>query len=337
MRVWGLSAALFNALCLLMVMSVYSRLPMTAAFASVSQKLVAADIQYQGNGHKNTRIRSDISEVIDDGPVPISEREFIVNGWRWHTMSVLRDLSRFRAVVGSLQSKFKEKHKKSLDGHLSENELLNVQLQQVNKVISCFDFVCGFNWKALIKVETKIFFPWLRELLPKHVDYLLSDYGTEHKYIEKRFLIMQGRCLAYETKLKKRESGSKSGSGTTEEQTAVFLEHLAFLYHVDEMLVDMQQAALRVQSLQQGVFVPFVAAYVKTKTQEAFNNKVVTNLGLLDSQIHLVSMCDAISHDDVERNLWKLQIPKIARSVLPLWRKRLYRPRTKNCFEIGRD
>ena len=60
----------------------------------------------------------------------------------------------------------------------------------------------------------------------------------------------------------------------------------------------------------------------------------MSNLGLLESQIHLVSMCDAIQHDHVESKLFKKQIPKIARSVLPLWRKRLYIPRTKNCFMI---
>ena len=47
-----------------------------------------------------------------------------------------------------------------------------------------------------------------------------------------------------------------------------FLEHLAFLYQIDEILVDMQQSALHIQSLQQGAFVPIVAAYASTKAQE---------------------------------------------------------------------
>ena len=328
------------------LLSVAARLPMIAAFALATSPKTAPDFQYNGIGHQNTNIRSDISQVIDEGPVPPNERVFVVNGWRWHTMSVLRDLSRFRAIVGSLQTKFKENHEKSLDGQIEEEELLALQMKQIAKVVSCFDFVCEFNWKALIRVETKIFFPWLRELLPKNVEYLLSDYGTEHEYIEKRFAVLQDRCEAYKTSLAKNGASGSSSNGNNDSevgddaegkatrQAVVFLEHLAFLYQVDEMLVDMQQSALRIQALQQGVFVPFVAAYVKTRPQEVFNNKVVSNLGLLDSQIHLGSMCDAIQHDSVESKLFKLQIPKIARSVLPLWRKRLYWPRTKQCFTV---
>ena len=333
---------LSNAFCALMVLSVAARLPTTVAFALATSKIPASEYQYKGNGHQSTKVRSDISHVIDEGPVPQDERNFVINGWRWHTMSVIRDLSRFRAIVGSLQSKFKQKHKKSLDERLEEEELLVLQMQQIAKVVSCFNFVCDFNWKALIRVETKIFFPWLRDLLPKNVEYLLTDYGTEHTYIEKRFASLQERCAAYEAKLKVARTADGVRAPSTGEadgaggQAVVFLEHLAFLYHVDEILVDMQQSALRIQALQQGVFVPFVAAYVKPRTQEVFNNKVVSNLGLLDSQIHLVSMCDAVQHDHVESKLFKMQIPKIARSVLPLWRRRLYWPRTKNCFEVER-
>ena len=331
----------YPVLCFLL--GVAARLPVTAAFALATSPKTAADFQYKGNGHQNTNIRSDISQVIDEGPVPPDERIFVVNGWRWHTMSVLRDLSRFRAIVGSLQTKFKENHKKSLEGQIEEEELLALQMKQIAKVVTCFEFVCGFNWKALIRVETKIFFPWLRELLPKNVEYLLSDYGTEHEYIEKQFALLHDRCEAYKTRLAKNGSVSNSNNnskggddaeGKATRQAVMFLEHLAFLYQVDEMLVDMQQSALRSQALQPGVFVPVVAAYVETRTQEVFNKKVVSNLGLLDSQIHLVSMCDAIQYDSVESKLYKLQIPKIARSVLPLWRKRLYWPRTKQCFTV---
>ena len=193
---------LSNALCALMILNVAARLPRTAAFALATSNIPASDPQYSGNGHKSTRVRSDISQAIREGPVPHNERSFVVNGWRWHTMSVIRDLNRFRGVIGGLQSNFKEKHKKSLEGQLKEEELLALQMQQIAQVVSCFNFVCGFNWKALIKVENKIFFPWLQELLPKSAEHLIKDYGTEHTYIKRCFKSLQERCAVYEAKLK---------------------------------------------------------------------------------------------------------------------------------------
>lgn len=35
----------------------------------------------------------------DVGPVPPSDRDFLINGWRWHSRSVLRDVRRFQEVA----------------------------------------------------------------------------------------------------------------------------------------------------------------------------------------------------------------------------------------------
>jgi hypothetical protein len=276
----------------------------------------------------------EILSLTDSGDVPVENRKFLVNGWRWHTMSVIRDLNRFRGVVRGLSAEFKEKHRQSLSGYVGERELLDLQVKQTAKVVSTAGFVLGFNWKALVRVETTLFFPWLRKLLPSNVESLLKDYGTEHEYIKDRWAKLDDRCTELMDSLERRRVEDTPPSSYPEDQSTVtFLEHLAFLYQIDEMLVDLQQAALRVQSLQQGAFVPLVAAYVDVRDQERFNNKVVSSLGLLDSQVHLVSMFDALSGDEHEKELWVEQIPKIARSVLPLWRKRLYNPKVKGCFD----
>ena len=40
-----------------------------------------------------------VARLLAAGPVPAGEREFLVNGWRWHARSVLRDVGRFQAVA----------------------------------------------------------------------------------------------------------------------------------------------------------------------------------------------------------------------------------------------
>lgn len=76
------------------------------------------------------------------------------------------------------------------------------------------------------------------------------------------------------------------------------------------------------------MFVPYIAAYVSVKDQDKFNRMVISKLGILESQIHLVSMAEAIQETPKEMKLFQSQIPKVARLLIPVWRNRFYNPRT---------
>ena len=41
----------------------------------------------------------ELRSIIKQGPVPATDRDFLINGWRWHTKSVLRDISRFINII----------------------------------------------------------------------------------------------------------------------------------------------------------------------------------------------------------------------------------------------
>ena len=75
--------------------------------------------------------------------------------------------------------------------------------------------------------------------------------------------------------------------------------------------------------------VPGVAAYVPRPEQERFNDKVLKYLGVWPSRVHLCGMAEAINGDDAELLQFKRQIPKVARMMLPRWRRKLYLPRTE--------
>ena len=96
------------------------------------------------------------TEVVN-GPIPIADRKFIIHGWRWHTMSVLKDLDRFSNMVAS----------KPTVGRLSDG----------------YDFVVKFNLGALIRVEQQIFLPWMKKLLAGKKHYLryLDDVERHHR------------------------------------------------------------------------------------------------------------------------------------------------------------
>ena len=52
--------------------------------------------------------------------------------------------------------------------------------------------------------------------------------------------------------------------------------------------------------------------------------KSIKKLGLLESQIHLVGMLDTISKQKDESLLFKKQIPKMVRSMIPVWKSTVY-------------
>ena len=231
-----------------------------------------------------------INDLLDKGPVPLQDRGFIINGWRWHTASVIRDLNRFELVIKECQH-----------SNLPATEA-------IKRLEECYNFAIGFNWKGCMRVERELFFPWLQTLLPKELNYLFTDLYYKHDNIKKLSTELKYQCSIIDTDIN------------------------AYM-RATLLLGDLKDIALFIQNVQVNTFIPYISAYVNKREQEAFNNRVINRLGLLDSQIHLVSMIEAIKGDRKEEELFKKQIPFIVRKLLPVWRTNFYRPKSV-CLEI---
>lgn len=225
--------------------------------------------------------------IIQRGPIPSADRTYVINGWRWHSLSVSRDIRRFQTLITHLQSN------KSLS-----QEKTSLQLRK------CHYFVCTFSWNALLKIEREIFFPWLSENLPIEVTKALLGTLYE-KHIEIRGLSSKLESLCY---------NYKSPSELAE---------------VEACLTSMQSCVNCIQKIQDEIFIPFVSAYVSLSDQDRFNRRVIAKLGLIDSQVHLVSMFEALEEVPAEMLLFKRQIPGIAQALIPVWRQRFYSPMAK--------
>jgi hypothetical protein len=68
--------------------------------------------------------------------------KFHVQGWRWHTMSVMREAERLQKLAHKMDSCHEQ-----------------LDLVQLRKAV---DYVVDFNLKALHRVEN-MFFPWMRQ------------------------------------------------------------------------------------------------------------------------------------------------------------------------------
>ena len=94
---------------------------------------------------------------------------------------------------------------------------------------------------------------------------------------------------------------------------------------------DIADCAQAMLNLEDAYLVPTIARIVSPNEQKAFNDKVIRNLGILNSRLHLVSMHEAVwsldkdRHD--ERALFESSIPKIPQMMIPRWKRLLYEPR----------
>lgn len=225
--------------------------------------------------------------------------QFHIQGWRWHTKSLVRDAGRL--------------HRLALKSDVHNVEILK----------DASDYVVGFNLSGLHKIEVPLFFPWMREKLTcgpqvnkpelsaafsSAMDALEQD---RRKVAQLGDSISKNMLLACDTKL------SESC------RTNAIIE-------VADRSTELQECAQRMIYVEDTLLVPAIGAIVPTKEQKSFNNKVLLKLGILDSRLHLVGMYEAVweDNDSKEKELFKQAIPGISRQMIPRWKRKLYAPKT---------
>lgn len=84
------------------------------------------------------------------------------------------------------------------------------------------------------------------------------------------------------------------------------------------------------RQIQETFIVPSISRVVPSKVQKSFNNRVLLNLGILESRVHLVGMHDAVYESgvlDAETKAFESEIPYVARMMIERWRQSLYIPK----------
>lgn len=149
---------------------------------------IAISLRFKLNDVLHADVKSDVQSelkaIIENGPVALKDRLFLINGWRWHTKSVLRDISRFANVIDDSIQKLSSGSKGAKISYILPRD----------RIVGCHNFVINFNWKALMRVEREIFFPWLQELLPNAATPLVQDILSQHREIQRLSQDMGAMC-----------------------------------------------------------------------------------------------------------------------------------------------
>ena len=285
----------------------------------------------------------DIQTIIDKGPIPRAERQFLINGWRWHTASALRDLERYATILEKVAAACAEQNDLSFSPSnilatniTTDKTSVRVLLYQ-ERIHQCYSFVLDYNLKALMKVESELFFPWLRRLLPPTAAPLMSEIVQEQNDVRVLSAQIGQLCLSLKDSMqangelnkKGNSPGSSSSSASNHPHSHQPRDDVALIRKIESKVASIRKSYEKIQSVQESIFVPYISAFIPKKEQENFNRKVITTLGMLASQVHLVGMIEAIKDQPHEMALLKAQIPSLAQVALGIWKKRLYEPKTR--------
>lgn len=94
-------------------------------------------------------LRSYLEEESEKG-------KFLIQGWRWHTMSVMREAQRLQ----NLAYRIAEENQSSSE--VDSNNSLSPSAGDLAQLQKAADYVVNFNMKALHRVEA-MFFPFVRK------------------------------------------------------------------------------------------------------------------------------------------------------------------------------
>ena len=92
---------------------------------------------------------------------------FHVQGWRWHTMSLIREADRLQKLA--LQTLLQEEEQQQQQTNEDDAGTSTTE-HRLETLRIATDYVVGFNMKGLHKIEKDLFFPWVRETTCRAVE-----------------------------------------------------------------------------------------------------------------------------------------------------------------------
>jgi hypothetical protein len=260
-----------------------------------------------------------------------SARAFHVQGWRWHTMSLIREARRLHHLAVQLQDNC---HVQNIDAFAS--------LQIVA------EYTVGFNMKGLHRVEKDLFFPWVRtktksiqekdvvrafddvldqlekdrqrnEMLGASLVRTVDIFSSNETMSPVLPVLLTYLSLAQPLQMEKAALASDSSISQDARSRAVgdVAANAAAIAESTNSMLEREEA----------IVVPAIATLVPEAEQKSFNNQVIRKLGIFDSRLHLVGMHEAVADNQTERQLFQETIPSIPQMMIPRWKRTMYEPR----------
>lgn len=288
--------------------------------------------------------RNNDHDTREENPNPSSSSQsfidnFHFHGWRWHTLSIVRDSSRLSVFARKCQSLLQ----KNDDNNMGKLQQQRLELQKA------VDHVIDFNLKGLQRIEGNVFFPWLKEKLTNND--MLSQYNQREGSSDSGSDSDSDSDSASDNSTANLSAAFKVVIDNIEadkEKVVTIAENIkqqANKINTDTNNINMdiikeatEQISQQSQSLtllmndifekELTLLAPAVAKLVPAKEQIKVNNQILRNLGILESRAILVGMSEALKDEkygtEEERELFEREIPFLPRKMITRWKRTLY-------------
>lgn len=245
-------------------------------------------------------VQSTILDFLTSNP-PKSDK-FYIQGWRWHTLSLLRDTNRLA------------NHARTALRFLTDDKIESTQ-KAVNHVID-------FNLKGLYRIEDDVFLPWLRSKLSS------DQIGSDD--VKNAFQVVLDSVESDRKRVKNLASNISFEANSAVAINANNADVEKAVMEVMGQSVILHDILKSIKYREDQFLVPGVMRVATSREQKLFNTKVLRSLGILESRKHLVGMHDAVYDpkygNNEEQSLFLEQIPSVARMMIGRWKRTLYEP-----------
>ena len=254
---------------------------------------------------------------------------FHIHGWRWHTHSLIRDAGRLHhlaavTVAGSGSAAPAEPNTTTAAAAATIPPP-HVRVQHAT------EYVINFNMKGLHKIEGPLFFPWMRDKLTASSTFAFASSVTAPSLLVSAFGSILDQLETEQRMVAKLGRTIRVNSDVVGSTTIDAARRAQALRNIVRDSSQLQQHAQRMRDLEETYLVPALALVVPEQEQKAFNTKVLRQLGLFESRVHLVGMYETIhatTQKDDEYALFQQAIPALSRKMIPRWKRKLYDPKT---------
>lgn len=228
------------------------------------------------------------------------DRDFHIQGWKWHTMSLVRESTRLNRAAA----------------------LWGAELWDTTALHTVCEHVVNFNMRGLQNIESQTFFPWVRQRLTKALQ------GQEHSTTTNILSAFQSVMNELESSQKNlRKLGNELLSLSAPSKSRLSKSQIDSLWHnvatKSALLRDQAQSML---DTERAVLIPLICCHIPANEQNELNGAVLRRLGVWDARLHLVGMYETCCRSPREYAIFQRRIPKLAQRMIPRWKRLLYDP-----------
>ena len=291
---------------------------------------------------------------------PTSPLVFHIQGWRWHCMSLIRDAKRLERLsrhLATLTTKSSD-----IGGNSNNNNEEETAAAGFKALLQATDYVINFNMAGLFRIQSDMFVTFLRKHLCDKAS--LGRAMTGSSYLDYNSNEQLGNDVdvavvadAFRTVIDSMDTHRRRSQGIGNElillasKTSTLSSSSSSQHNQQKLLNDIVTLSRELvdqltymRQIQEDIIVPAISKVVPSSVQKSFNTKVLLNLGLFESRVHLVGMYDTVwelntdnssknNNDnssvdgEEERRKFETEIPYVARKMIGRWRESLYRPK----------